>query len=85
VHKIINLQSCGSSNFETPKLGIPGQNEIWVLAPWLDIENNLRCWFSPSSGHDESCESVFAGGPFMHQKCSNDTLTNLLFGLCKSV
>jgi hypothetical protein len=31
----------------------------------------------------ESCESVFACGLSMHQKCSNYALTNLLFGLCK--
>ncbi len=35
--------------------------------------------------HGESCESVFVRGSSMHQKCSNYALTNLLFGLCKSV
>ncbi len=33
----------------------------------------------------ESCESVFARGESMHQRCYSYTLTNLLFGLCKSV
>jgi hypothetical protein len=33
----------------------------------------------------ESCEFVFTYGSSMHQKCSNYALTNLLFGLCKSV
>jgi hypothetical protein len=33
----------------------------------------------------ESCEFVFAHGSSMHQKCSNYALTNLLFGLCRSV
>jgi hypothetical protein len=28
---------------------------------------------------------MFARGSFVHQKCSNYTLTNLLFGLCKSM
>ncbi len=37
---------------------------------------------SPKCG--ESCESVFACGLSMHQKCSNSALTNLLFGLCRS-
>jgi hypothetical protein len=32
-----------------------------------------------------SCESMFARGFFMHQKCSNYALTNLLFVLCKCV
>jgi len=40
---------------------------------------------SPSSGRVESCESMFAHDSSMHQKCSNYALTNLLFGLCKSV
>ncbi len=38
---------------------------------------------SPSCG--ESYKSVFARGSSVHQKCSNFALTNLLFGLCKSV
>jgi hypothetical protein len=44
-----------------------------------------RWWLPPSLGHDESYESVFAHGSSVHQKCSNYTLTNLLFGLCRSV
>jgi hypothetical protein len=28
---------------------------------------------------------MFARGEFVHQKCSNYALTNLLFGLCRSV
>ncbi len=42
-------------------------------------------WFIPSLSHGESCESVYARGSFMHQKCSNYILTNLLFGLCISI
>jgi hypothetical protein len=41
--------------------------------------------FPPSPGRGESCESVFAHGSSVHQKCSNYALTNLLFGLCKSM
>ncbi len=36
-------------------------------------------------GRDDSCESVFAHGLTMHQKCFNYALTNLLFGLYKSM
>jgi hypothetical protein len=39
---------------------------------------------SPNPNCDESCESAFPRGLFMHQKCSNYTPTNL-FGLCKSM
>jgi hypothetical protein len=44
-----------------------------------------RWWLPPSVGHGESCEFVFACGSSMHQKCSSYALTNMLFGLCKSV
>jgi hypothetical protein len=74
-------------NFETPNLGIPGQNDIWVLALWLGIENIIRgkVVASPKSGPCCVCEFVFARGLFVHQKCSNYALANLLFGLCGSV
>ncbi len=38
-----------------------------------------------SPGHGVSCESVFAHGLSMDKKCSNYALTNLMFGLCRSV
>jgi hypothetical protein len=41
----MGLQSHGSPNFRnfgTFNLGIPGQNDIWVLAPWLGIDNTIR-------------------------------------------
>jgi hypothetical protein len=44
-----------------------------------------RWWLPPSSGHGESCESVFARGSSVHQKWSTYALTNLLFGLCRFV
>jgi len=46
---------------------------------WLGTKN------IKSLGHGVSCESVFARGSSVHQKCSNYALTNLLFCLCKSV
>jgi len=33
----------------------------------------------------ESYESMFTHGSFVHQKCSNYALTNLLFSLCRSM
>jgi len=41
--------------------------------------------FPQVRGCGESCESEFACGSFVHQKCSSYALTNLLFGLCKSM
>jgi hypothetical protein len=86
----MSFQSCKNPNFEnfrTPNLRVPGQNDIWLLAPWPSLENITRgkVVVSPNSNCDESCESVFARASFMHQKCSNYALINLLFGLCMSV
>jgi hypothetical protein len=74
-------------NFGTFNLGVPRQNDIWMQAPWPSIENIIKgkVVASPSLGHVEFYESMFARGLFVHQKCFNYTLTNLLFGLCKSV
>ncbi len=88
--KVMGIQSCGSANFKnfgTPNLGLPGQNDIWVLAMWPSIDNTIRgkVMGSPSSSCGESCESMFARGSSVHQKCSNYTLTNLLFSLCMSM
>jgi hypothetical protein len=45
-----------------------------------------RKWWLPLNlGRGESYESEFARGSSYHQKCSNYALTNLLFGLCRSV
>jgi hypothetical protein len=68
-------------------LGVPRQNDIWVLVPWLGTENTIRgkVVASPKSGlwwvlWIRVC-SWFVYAP----KCSNYALTNLLFGLCRSV
>jgi hypothetical protein len=67
-------------------LGVPGQNDIWVLVPWPGTKNIGGRWWLPSSpDRGESCEFVFAYGSFVHQKCSSYALTNLLFGLCRFV
>jgi hypothetical protein len=72
--------------FRDSHLGILGQNDIWVLVPWPRTEYTIRgrWWLPPRSSRGESCESVFAHGSSMHQKCSNYALTNL-FSLCKSM
>jgi hypothetical protein len=42
-------------------------------------------WLPPSPGHTESCKSEFVTGSSYHQMCSSYALTNLFFGLCRSV
>ncbi len=68
-------------------MGVLGQNDIWVLAPWSCTKNTIRgrWWLPPSLNHGESYESMFACGSSMHQKWSNYAITNLLSGLCRSV
>jgi hypothetical protein len=84
----MGLQSCKS-----PNLGISGLPS-WesrdkmtfgcrVRGEAQKILLGGRWWLFPSPGCDESCEFVFVRGLFVHQKCFNYTLTNLLFGLCK--
>jgi hypothetical protein len=82
------FQSPGSSNFEnfeTPNLGIPRQNDIWVQASWPSIENIIRgkVVAPPNQGCDESYEFVYTNGSFVHQKCSNYALT-CCFLVCTS-
>ncbi len=85
--EVIGFQSCrrpNFENFETTNLEVLGQNDIWVLASWLDTNNTIRgkVVASPSLGRGESYEFGFDRGSSLHQKCSNYALTNLLFGLC---
>ncbi len=67
--------------FQNSHLGVPGQNDIWMLVPWLGTGG--RWWLPPNLGRDESYESMFARGSSMHQKGSSYALTHLLFGLCR--
>jgi hypothetical protein len=67
--------------FRDSNLGVPRQNDIWVLVPWQGANNIIRgkVVVSLSSGRGDSYEFVFAHGSSVHQKCSNYALTNLLF------
>jgi hypothetical protein len=86
----MGFQSCGSlnfRNFETPNLGVLGQNDIWVQVLWLGTKNTTRGKVMASPMFEpwwvlwiHVC-LWFVYAP----KCSNYTLTNLLFGLCKFV
>jgi hypothetical protein len=42
-------------------------------------------WLLSNPSYGESCESMYACGSSVHQKCSNYALTNLLFGLCRFI
>jgi hypothetical protein len=75
---VMGIQSHRSpnfGNFRTPKLGVLGQNDIWVQAVWPSTKNNIRGKVVVSPN--------LSRGVIVHQKCSNYALTYLLFGLCK--
>jgi hypothetical protein len=86
----MGLQSCESPNlrnFETPTWESRDKmiSGWWPHGQAQKILQGERWWLPPSPDHGESCESMFARGSSMHQKCYNYALTNFLFGLCKSV
>jgi len=68
-------------------LEILGQNDIWVLASWPSIENIIRGKVvdSPKFGPWWVVWVHVCLWFVRASKCSSYTLTNLLFGLCKSM
>jgi hypothetical protein len=82
--KVIGVPTFG---IQDSHLGVPGQNDIWVLVLWPSIEYIImgKMVASPKSGlwwvlWDYVCP-WFIRAP----KCSNYALTHLLFGLCSSM
>ncbi len=64
--------------------------EKWHLNAALVVNHRKyykrgRWWLPSSPSHGESCEFVYAHGSFVHQKCFNYVITNLLFGLCRLI
>ncbi len=53
------------------------------LARHREYHKGGRWWLPPSPGRGGSYESMYVRGLSVHQKCSNYTLINLLFGLCR--
>jgi hypothetical protein len=73
--------------FQDSHLGVPGQNDIWVLVPWLGTKYIRRgkVVASPKSG-PWWVLWVHVCPWFVHApKCSNSTLTNLLFDFYRSM
>jgi hypothetical protein len=81
------LQESQHWEFRDSHLGVLGQNDIWVLVPWPSTKYTIKgkVVVSLKSGlwwvlWVHVCP-WFIDAP----KCSNYALTNLLFGLCRSV
>jgi len=73
--------------FQDSHLGILRQNDIWVLVPWPSIEYTIRgkVVASPKFGLWWVLWIYVCSWLVHAPKCCNYALTNLLFGLCRSV
>jgi hypothetical protein len=85
--KLQKLQKSQLWEFWNSHLGVPRQNDIWVLVSWPGTEYTIRgkVMASPKSGlwwvlWVHGC-SWLVRAP----KCSNYDLTNLYLGLCRSM
>jgi hypothetical protein len=83
--KVAGVPIWGISGLQLESLGTKWHLGASPVARHKEYYKGEGGGFSPSLGRGESCEYVFAHGFSMHQKCSNSALTNLLFGLCRSV
>jgi hypothetical protein len=81
-HKVMGPQSCRSLGCEDF-----GQNDIWVLVPWPDTEYIIRgkVVAPPKFGPWWVLWVYVCSWLVRAPKCFNHALTNLLFGLCKSM
>jgi len=81
-HKVMDPQSCG-----VPFVGVPGQNDIWVLVPCPNTEYTIRgkVVASPKSGPWWVLWVHVCPWLVCAPKCSNYALPNLLFSLCRSM
>jgi hypothetical protein len=86
----MGLQSCENPNFGNFVIPTWESRDKMTFRCWSrgqaqSILYGGRWWLPPSPDRGESYESVFARGSSLHQKCSSYALTNLLFGLYRSV
>jgi hypothetical protein len=68
-------------------LGIPGQNDIWVLVSWPGTKYTIRGKVVASPKSRSWWVLWICVYPWLVHapKCCNYTLTNLLFDLCRSI
>jgi len=80
-------KSWESQLWEFQNLGVLGQNEIWVLVPWLGTKYIIKgkVVASPKSGPWWILWICVCSWFVRAPKCSNYALTNLWFGLCRFV
>jgi hypothetical protein len=81
------LQESQLWEFRDSHLGVPGQNDIWVLVPWPGTEYTIRGKVVASPKFEPWWVLWVCVCPWFVRapKYCNYALTNLLFGLCRSV
>jgi hypothetical protein len=81
------LQESQFWEFRDPHLGVSGQNNIWMLVPWLGTKYTIRGKMVASPKFRFWWVLWIRVCPWLVHapKCSNYALTNLLFGLCRSM
>jgi hypothetical protein len=83
----LNITESQLWEFQDSHLGVLGQNDIWVLVLWPCIEYTLRgkVVASPKSRPCWVLWICVCLWLVYATKCSNYALTNLFFGLCRSM
>ncbi len=81
----MKVPTSGISGLSLWSLGTKWHLGAGPMARHREYYKGGRWWLPSSPGRGESCEFMFARGSFVHQKCFNYILTNLLFGLCRSM
>ncbi len=88
-HKIMGLQSCEVPILGISRLSLGSPGTKWHLGVGLVVRHIVYYKREggdfPNLSHSESCEFMFDHGSFVHQKCFNFALINLLFSLCRFV
>jgi len=87
VSEVVGIPILGFWEFWDSHLGVPRQNDIWVLAPWAGTKNTIRgkVVASPKSGFWWILWVCVCSWLVCALKCSNYALINSLFGLCRSM
>jgi hypothetical protein len=81
--KIVRVPILGISGLPLGNLGTKWHLDVGPMAKHKVYYKGEDGAFPPSPGHGESCKFMFACDSYVHLKCSNYALTNLLFGLCR--
>jgi hypothetical protein len=77
-----NFKNCGTSD-----LGVPRKMSFGcsLVVNHKTYFKGGRWWLPPILDCGEFCKFIYAHGSFVHQKCCNYALINLLYKLCRLI